>query len=102
MGGQRGGMINESGRRLEVCKKSIQAITADMAGCIPEAFFEANSIDRMRAMSPRELEAAGRITTPLYKGADDTHYREIGWDSVIERVAFKNVVITVSQPQLSS
>jgi len=89
MGGQRGGMVNESGRRLEVCKKSIQAMTADMAGRIPEGFFETNSIDRMRTMGPRELEAAGRITTPLYKGAGDTHYREIGWDGAIERVAGK-------------
>jgi len=30
MGGQKGGMVNEAGSRFEVCKKSIQAMAADM------------------------------------------------------------------------
>ena len=34
MGGQRGGMVNESGRFPEVCKKSLQAMAADMQGAI--------------------------------------------------------------------
>jgi hypothetical protein len=32
MGGQRGGMVNEAGRFPEVCKKSLQAMVADMQG----------------------------------------------------------------------
>jgi len=36
MGGQRGGMINEAGRFPEVCKKSVQAQAADMAGVIEQ------------------------------------------------------------------
>lgn len=89
MGGQRGGMVNEKGRPFEVCKKSIQAMTADMGGRVPARFFEDNGVEIMRTMGPRELEAAGRITMPLYKGADDTHYREIGWDHAIDRIAGK-------------
>jgi molybdopterin-dependent oxidoreductase alpha subunit len=89
MGGQRGGMVNEGGRGLEVCKKSIQAMSADMGGAIHSRFFSENDIDRMRAMSPRELEAAGRIVFPLYKGPDDTRYMEVDWDSALERIAKK-------------
>ncbi len=36
MGGQRGGMVNESGHFPEVCKKSIQAAAADLQPAIPE------------------------------------------------------------------
>ena len=32
MGGQRGGMVNELGHFPEVCKKSLQAMAADMQG----------------------------------------------------------------------
>jgi len=89
MGGQRGGMVNEGGRRLEVCKKSIQAMSADMKGAVHSRFMEENSIERMKAMSPRELEAAGRIVTPLFKGPDDSHYQPIDWTSALQRVAGK-------------
>ncbi|MGD8413368.1 MAG: molybdopterin-dependent oxidoreductase, partial [Candidatus Latescibacterota bacterium] len=89
MGGQRGGMVNESGRRLEVCKKSIQAMSADMGGAIHPGFFAENDLGRLRSMSPRELEAAGRIVFPLYKGPGDARYREIDWDSALDRIAEK-------------
>src|SRR5574338_1249165 len=39
MGGAKGGMVNEAGHFPEVCKKSVQAQAADMAGAIDEAFF---------------------------------------------------------------
>jgi molybdopterin-dependent oxidoreductase alpha subunit len=87
MGGQRGGMRNEAGRFPEVCKKSVQAMAADMQGRIPNGFFEAFGFDRLGRMSPRELEASGRIVTPLYAGADDAGYRAIGWDEAIDRTA---------------
>ena len=39
MGGQKGGMRNEAGHFPEVCKKSLQAMVADMqAGLRPEFF----------------------------------------------------------------
>ena len=34
MGGQRGGMVDEAGRFPEVCKKSVQAMAADLQGAI--------------------------------------------------------------------
>ncbi len=73
MGGQRGGMVDESGRFPEVCKKSMQAMAADMQAPIEPAFFERNGFDALRAMSPRELEHCGRLAEPLYAGPTDTH-----------------------------
>ena len=89
MGGQLGGMVNETGHFPEVCKKSIQAMAADMAGAVSEHFFEHNDFSRLAGMSPRELEAAGRLTRPLYAGPLDTRYRSIGWEEAIERIASK-------------
>ncbi|MBL9148888.1 MAG: FdhF/YdeP family oxidoreductase [Phycisphaerae bacterium] len=85
MGGQRGGMVNETGHFPEVCKKSIQAMAADMRGAIREGFFAEFPFAKLGAFSPRELEVAGRITTPLYAGPGDAGYRAISWDEAIER-----------------
>src|SRR5215467_11549806 len=55
MGGQKGGMVNEAGHFPEVCKKSLQAMAADMGGRIEPRFFSAYSIDDLKGFSPREL-----------------------------------------------
>jgi len=89
MGGQRGGMTNEMGRFPEVCKKSIQAATADMQGAIHEHFFADFSLEKLRGFTSRQLEAAGRLTEPLYAGPLDSHYRPIGWDEALDRIASK-------------
>lgn len=89
MGGQQGGMVNEAGRFPEVCKKSIQAMTADMAGRVHENFFDDFSVEQLRGFTPRELEAAGRIVEPLYAGPLDSHYRPISWDDAIQKIAAK-------------
>src|SRR5688572_11999347 len=89
MGGQLGGMRNEAGHFPEFCKKSLQAMAADMQGRIEPRFFAEYSLDQMRLMSPRELEAMGRLTTPLYAGTGDAHYRAISWDEAFSRIAEK-------------
>jgi len=89
MGGQLGGMVNEKRRFPEVCKKSVQAMAADMTGAVHDHFFNDFSIQRMRGMSSRELEAAGRLTQPLYAGPLDNHYTTIDWDEALERIAGK-------------
>ncbi len=88
MGGQSGGMVNEGGRFPEVCKKSVQAMAADMQGRIREGFFETFDIATLGRMSPRELEASGRLTEPLYAGpgeGGDAKYRPISWDEALDR-----------------
>ncbi len=89
MGGQAGGMRNEAGHFPEVCKKSFQAMVADMQGALRPGFFQALSLDQLRSLSPRELEWSGRLTTPLYAGPIDTHYRSITWDEALSRLAVR-------------
>ena len=86
MGGQQGGMVNEAGRFPEVCKKSVQAMAADLQGAVPKHFFDDSSVERMRAMTSRELEATGRLTRPVCCGPLDSHYRELSWDDAIDRI----------------
>jgi molybdopterin-dependent oxidoreductase alpha subunit len=87
MGGQQGGMVNEQGRFPEVCKKSVQAMAADMQGAIQPAFFRRFSLLELGRLSPRALEAAGRLKEPLYAGPGDTHYTPLPWDQTLEFVA---------------
>src|SRR5262245_24781365 len=61
MGGQRGGMVNEAGHFPEVCKKSLQAMVADLQGGIHDDFFRTYSLSQLQTLSPRELEWSGRL-----------------------------------------
>jgi molybdopterin-dependent oxidoreductase alpha subunit len=87
MGGQQGGMRNESGHWPEVCKKSLQAMVADMQQGLRPEFFRRYSLAELRTLTPRELEWCGRLTEPLYAGPGDSHYRVIDWDETLRRVA---------------
>ena len=89
MGGQLGGMVNEAGHFPEVCKKSLQAMVADMQGGITPEFFARYSIAQLQALSPRELEACGRLVEPVYAGPGETHYRVVTWDEALDRIAAK-------------
>jgi molybdopterin-dependent oxidoreductase alpha subunit len=84
MGGQMGGMANEHGRFPEVCKKSIQAQTADMQAPIPEALLDSLPLDRLAAFSERELEDLGRLGFPLVARAGDTRFRRASWDEALD------------------
>jgi molybdopterin-dependent oxidoreductase alpha subunit len=87
MGGQQGGMVNESGHFPEVCKKSVQAMAADMQGRIHPRFWEEFGFDALERFTPRQLEAAGRVASPLHAAAGDRSYRPISWDEAMERSA---------------
>ncbi len=94
MGGQAGGMVNEQGHFPEFCKKSLQAMAADMQGAIRPEFWSTYSIPQLQAFSPRELESCGRITTPaLYRrGAD--YYQPITWDDALGRIVARLKSVT--------
>jgi molybdopterin-dependent oxidoreductase alpha subunit len=87
MGGQQGGMRNETGHFPEVCKKSFQAMAADMRGRIDPDFFATYSIAQLRTLSSRELELTGRIADPLLAEPGATHYRVTPWEEAIPRVS---------------
>jgi len=84
MGGQRGGMVDDSGRFPEVCKKSMQAMAADMQGRINPEFFATYAFTALRRMTPRELEHMGRLVEPVFAGPHDDHYRPLSWDQALE------------------
>lgn len=87
MGGQRGGMRNELGRFPEVCKKSLQAMAADLSPSIPASFYRANTIESLRSWTPRALEAAGRLVHPLMASPGDAHFRPVSWQRALEAAA---------------
>src|SRR5215468_9263091 len=64
MGGQAGGMRNELGQWPEVCKKSLQAMVADMQQGLRPQFFRSFSLGQLQGLSPRDLEWCGRLTQP--------------------------------------
>jgi molybdopterin-dependent oxidoreductase alpha subunit len=89
MGGQAGGMVNEAGHFPEVCKKSFQAMVADMQGAVKPAFFATYSIPQLRRFSPREMEHSGRLVQPVILEKGSQHYRPIEWAEAMERIAAK-------------
>ncbi|HKQ48751.1 MAG TPA: FdhF/YdeP family oxidoreductase [Phycisphaerae bacterium] len=97
MGGQRGAMRNEAGHWPEICKKSFQAMAADMQDGLRPEFFRRYSLAELRSLSARELESAGRIVQPLYAGPGDTHYRVIEWDEALGRVVERFKAATPEQ-----
>ncbi len=86
MGGQLGGMRNEAGKFPEVCKKSMQAMAADMAGKIEPRLFATYSIDELKSFSSREMEAFGRLGDPVIVRPGDDRYRPISWDEAIDHI----------------
>ncbi len=89
MGGQHGGMVNERGNFPEVCKKSIQAMAADMQPAITADFWSRFSVVQMSRWSPRQLETSGRLIQPILYEKGATNYRTITWNEAFDRIAGK-------------
>lgn len=89
MGGQAGGMVNEAGHFPEVCKKSLQAMAADMQGGIRGDFWSTYSIAQLQAFTPRQLESCGRLTQPLVSTRGSDYYRPITWPDALDRIVAK-------------
>src|SRR4051812_16764855 len=89
MGGQRGGMVNELGHFPEVCKKSLQAMVADMQGAIRGDFWQKYSVRDLQHLSPRELEHCGRLVKPVRYTPESGRYTPITWKEALERIAAK-------------
>ena len=89
MGGQAGGMVNESGHFPEVCKKSFQAMVADMQDAIPDDFFHTYSIAQLKKFTPYQMEHAGRLVKPLLLQRGSQHYQPIPWSEAFKRIVKK-------------
>ncbi|MDC0934725.1 molybdopterin-dependent oxidoreductase [Pirellulales bacterium] len=86
MGGQQGGMVNEAGHFPEVCKKSLQAMVADMQGAIEPEFWQKYDPQALQQLSPRELENCGRLTQPILYTSELRRYQPIPWKEAIDRI----------------
>ncbi|MEC9094061.1 MAG: molybdopterin-dependent oxidoreductase, partial [Planctomycetota bacterium] len=89
MGGQQGGMVNEAGGFPEVCKKSLQAMAADMQSPIPDSFWSTYSLEQLRKFSPREMENSGRLAKPVLCEPGKQYYRTIEWSEAMQRIVKK-------------
>ena len=87
MGGDAGGMVDESGHFPEVCKKSVQAQTSDMQPGIGEEFFARNDIDALRRLTSREADGLGRLAFPVALFPGEQHFRRISWDDALRLAA---------------
>lgn len=87
MGGQQGGMRNETGHFPEFCKKSVQAMAADLQPPIAAKFFDQHSVEKLSRYSSRELENLGRLAYPVVREFRGTHYQAITWEKAFDRIA---------------
>lgn len=97
MGGQHGGMVNEHGSFPEVCKKSIQAMAADMQPAITSDFWAKHPISQMRQWSPRQLETSGRLIQPILFEHGSDQYRTITWNEAFDRIAAQLKLLMADQ-----
>jgi len=86
MGGQRGGMTNESGEFPSVCNKSVQAQSTDIQSPIPAEIFR-HSLAEFRQLSGREMEQLGRLDMPLFKARDSEHFAPVEWPWALDHAA---------------
>jgi molybdopterin-dependent oxidoreductase alpha subunit len=86
MGGQAGGMTNESGEFPAVCNKSVQAQSTDIQPPIPDEVFQ-HSLEDFRQLSAREMQNLGRLNTPLFKAKDSQHFKPVDWQWALEQAA---------------
>ena len=87
MGGQKGGMHNEAGHFPEFCKKSVQAMAADLQPPIDAMVFHTRSVAELARYTPRQLENLGRLPFPLLREHGGTHFRRLPWDDALDRAA---------------
>jgi molybdopterin-dependent oxidoreductase alpha subunit len=86
MGGQKGGMVNETGSFPEVCKKSLQAMVADMQPAIAPEFWRQHSLAELQRLTPRQLEHLGRLVQPIRYRAGATHFEPISWSEAFDQI----------------
>ena len=75
-------------RTAEFCENGAKAVAeeATTARATPE-FFAAHSIAELDAQSEHWLGQQGRITSPMIKRPDGTHYEPIEWDDAFRLIA---------------
>ncbi len=93
MGGQKGGMTNESGDFPSVCNKSIQAQSTDIQPGIPLEVLT-HPLEDLRELDGHELEHLGRLAFPLYKPAGADRFQAIDWEAALDLAATRFAATT--------
>ena len=75
-------------KAAEFCENGAKAVAweATRKRVGPE-FFAAHSIAELREESDHWLESQGRLTAPMYRPPDATHYEPIDWDAALALIA---------------
>lgn len=89
MGGQKGGMTNERGSWPEFCKKSVQAMAADLQGAIKKDFWQTYSVAQLQKFSPYDLEHCGRLADPVRLREGSQYYEVISWEEALKGIVAK-------------
>ena len=93
MGGQKGGMTNESGDFPSVCNKSIQAQSTDIQPGIPLEVVT-HSLTDLQELDGHELEHLGRLAFPIYKPKGAGRFEAIDWEAALDLAAARFKAIT--------
>ncbi|HSF26353.1 MAG TPA: FdhF/YdeP family oxidoreductase [Actinomycetes bacterium] len=77
-------------KKVEFCENGLKALTWEATPLtVPPDFWAEHSVTDLRGRSEYWLGQQGRLVDPVYKPADDDHYRRITWAEAIGIVADK-------------
>jgi molybdopterin-dependent oxidoreductase alpha subunit len=75
-------------KAAEFCENGAKAVAWEATRKRVRAdFFQGHSIAELQAESDHWLESQGRLTEPMYRPPDATHYEPIGWDAALNLIA---------------
>jgi molybdopterin-dependent oxidoreductase alpha subunit len=75
-------------KAAEFCENGAKAVAWEATRKrVGADFFKAHSIAELREESDHWLEAQGRLTEPMYRPPDATHYEPIDWDAALNLIA---------------
>jgi molybdopterin-dependent oxidoreductase alpha subunit len=64
-------------------------MVADMQGAIRSEFWRRYGVNELQQLTPRELEACGRLVEPVRYARETGRYVPISWDEALQRIAGK-------------
>jgi molybdopterin-dependent oxidoreductase alpha subunit len=77
-------------KTFEFCEQGAKAVTWEATPVVvPSAFWAEHPVSELRGMSEYWLGMQGRLTEPVYKPADENHYRPVSWDEAFQIVGGK-------------
>ena len=73
---------------VEFCESGAKAVAEEATRArIDASFFARHSLDDLRSRSDYWLGRQGRLTTPMIKRPQDSHYQPIGWTEAFAEIA---------------